>query len=108
MFETQTQPQASSLYIYGGINTLIKGNTFTGHRNEAGPYMKAFGYDVYRYMPRNYFEYSQASIIRIEYPPGVYPDIMARLAENTDNRSVRTSMIKNIFTENLNMQVLTF
>ena len=35
MFETQAQPQASSLFIYGGLNTTIDENEFTGHRNWA-------------------------------------------------------------------------
>ena len=35
MFETQVQPQASSLFIYGGLNTTIDENEFTGHRNWA-------------------------------------------------------------------------
>ncbi len=84
MFDTQEQPQASSLFLFGGHDTLIENNTFTGHRNFAGPYMKAFGFDIYRYFPKNYFEYSQASIMRVEYPPGIYAGILANLEGNTE------------------------
>ena len=65
MFETQVQPQASSIFIHGGTNTTIDDNEFTGHRNWAGPYMRAFAYDIYRYYPEEYFKYSQAPLMRI-------------------------------------------
>ena len=58
MFETQTQAQASSLYIYGGVNTTITQNTFTGHRNWAEPFMRSFAYDIHSYYPPHYFKYS--------------------------------------------------
>jgi len=68
MFDTQTQPQASSLFIYGGMDTNITSNTFASHRSWADPFMRAFGYDIYSYFPTNYFLYSQAPLIRVEYP----------------------------------------
>jgi hypothetical protein len=34
--------------------------------------MKVFAYDIYKYMPRDYFSYSQAAMIRIEYPYEIY------------------------------------
>ena len=39
--------------------------------------MQAFALDIYKYMPKNYFAYSQATMIRIEYPYEVYADLMS-------------------------------
>ena len=78
MFNTQTQPQASSIFIYGGLNTTISDNEFNGHRNWANSYMQAFARDIYKFYPKNYFAYSQASMIRIEYPYEVYADLMSQ------------------------------
>ena len=58
MLDSQEQPQASSLFIYGGTNTTISGNEFIGHRNWANFYIRTFAYDIYKYMPPNYFKYS--------------------------------------------------
>ena len=76
MQKTQKQHQASSIYIVGGVNTTISDNVFTGHRNWAEPFMRAFAYDIHGYYPPEYFKYSQAAMIRLYYPFGVYPDIV--------------------------------
>ena len=81
MFESQKESQASSLFVFGGVNTTIADNEFAGHRNWAESFMKAFAYDLFHYFPPNYFKYSQASVIRIEYPYEVYPEIIAARAE---------------------------
>ena len=72
--------------------------------------MKAFAYDVYHYFPPNYFKYSQASLIRIEYLFQVYPQIISEIANeaNKRNNAMVTRLTDNEFSDNLNVQVLTY
>ena len=90
MFETQTQPQASALFIRGGTHTHIEANEFTGHRNWADSHMKTFAYDVWRYFPKNYFKYSHAALIRVEYPFSVYAEAFGDIMESEDGISIQT------------------
>ena len=69
--------------------------------------MKSFAYDIYNYMPPNYFKYSQAAMIRVEYPDTkvAYTDI------KTDGRSkpvMLTELSNNLISDNINMQVVTY
>lgn len=107
MFESQTQDQASALYIRGGTNTIIDSNEFTGHRNWADALMKTFAYDVWRYFPKNYFRYSHASLIKIEYPYAVYAEFFSELTAEEDFIVILTDVSNNLITDNLNMQVVT-
>ena len=70
--------------------------------------MKAFAYDVYHFFPPNYFKYSQASVIRIEYPYEVYPEIIAIRAEVDSMTAMQTALVSNNFNDNLNIQVITY
>lgn len=102
MFATQVQPQASSLFIYGGFNTTITENKFTDHRNWADSLMKAFAYDVYRFYPSEYFKYSQSTMIRIEYPYEVYADVLSSWASLSD-KPINTIISNNTIADNLNI-----
>ena len=70
--------------------------------------MKAFAYDLYRYYPEEYFKYSQSPIIRIQYPYNVIADIMTDRSFDHDFNTVHTEISNNYFSDNLNMQVLTY
>lgn len=69
--------------------------------------MKTFAFDIYRYMPKNYFRYSQASLMYIDYVYNVYADLISKLGDD-DNIPVKTTLRGNTITDNLNMQVITF
>ena len=70
--------------------------------------MRGFAYDIHRYYPKNYFKYSQAPIIRIEYPLEVFPQRVTVEAEEENVVALRTKIMNNDFSDNLNYQVLTY
>ena len=107
MFSTQTQAQASSIYINGGANNTISGNEFSGHRNWAESYMKLFAFDVWRYLPKNYFKYSQAVIMRVDYPFNVYATQFTLSVPDGD-QTIQTLVSNNTIADNMNMQVVTY
>ena len=65
--KSQTLKQSSSLYIVGGRNNIINNNRFNSHKGPFSPWMFNYAYDLYAYMPKDYFVYSQAPVIRIVY-----------------------------------------
>ena len=62
------QPQSSAVYIVGGIHANFFYNSFTSHVGGYGDQAIANSSDIYSYLPENYFEYSHAPVVRIEYP----------------------------------------
>lgn len=107
MFPSQVQPQASSIFIFGGTENILKDNEFTGHRGWASAYMMNEAWDIFRYYPDNYFRYSSATMIRVEYPYSVYAETIAESVEQ-GVKAIETTMIANSITDNYNMQVLSF
>jgi hypothetical protein len=89
------------------MTNIITGNEFSGHRNWASTYMKVFAYDIYKYMPKDYFGYSQAAMIRIEYPYVVYAFTLTDGAA-LGVKSIDTLISGNTITDNMNMQVVTY
>ena len=63
---------------------MIDNNELVGHRNWAESYMKSFAYDIYRYMPTNYFKYSQAPLMKIDYPYNVYAGLQFLIESSLD------------------------
>lgn len=107
VFPEQVQPQASSIFIFGGLENILKENEFSGHRGWADPYMMNEAWDIKRYYPDSYFRYSQATMIRVEYPYSVYADTITE-SIGVELKAIETLMIANSITDNLNMQVLTY
>ena len=66
--------------------------------------MKNFAKDVWRYLPKNYFKYSQAALMRVEYPFNVY----ATEYSESKGESIHTNLEHNTISDNLNMQVVTY
>ena len=64
----QTENQASALYIVGGKRNVIERNTFSSQKGPFSVVMQNYAYDIYSFMPKRYFVYSQAPVMRIEYP----------------------------------------
>ena len=61
------EPQASSVYMIGGIDATFEYNTFAEHVGGLYEEVRVNGSDIHNFMPFDYFRYSQASIIHIEY-----------------------------------------
>ena len=71
--------------------------------------MKAFAFDVWNYLPKNYFKYSHAAMMRVEYPFNVYAAGVTALASVIEDfQPVLTSVTNNTIADNLNMQVVTY
>ena len=66
MSEFQKMKQASALFIVQGLNNTIHKNRFLSHKNDFDPYYLTYAWDIYRYLPDDYFKKAQAPIIRIE------------------------------------------
>lgn len=63
----QSGEQASSIYLQGTFDVSITENKFRGHKNDAGPFLLTFARDLFSYMPKDYFEYSHAPILRLSF-----------------------------------------
>ena len=72
--------------------------------------MKSFAYDIYRYMPTNYFKYSQAPLMKIDYPYTVYAGLQFLIESSLDQFQypIYTEISNNLITDNLNIQVVTY
>ena len=58
-------------------------------------------------MPKNYFKYFQAPLIRIEYPASVYAGLVHGKAPD-GIKTIVTELSDNVISDNLNIQVVTF
>ena len=84
----------------GGVNTDFAYNKFISHQGIYGDQVKANASDIYGYFPENYFEYSQAPIIKIVYASG--QKVL------TTEGAYTLYFRGNLFKDNKNYQVMTF
>ena len=73
-------------------------NTFVNHLGGFGEAMKANASDIYEYFPTNYFEYSQASIVRI--------DMLETETTSSAQDAYKIKFEGNHFAHNRNYQVI--
>ena len=75
-------------------------NHFISHVGGFGEQARVNSTDIYSFMPENYFEYSHASIVRIEYPKG---------SSTLDTEGGYQLFFEgNLFKDNKNYQIFAF
>ena len=64
--------------------------------------MKTFAFDLYRFVPKNYFKYSQATLIYVLYAYNVYIDLASEIAYLSGHQ-LSTALNNNVIADNLNI-----
>ena len=64
--------------------------------------MKTFAYDLYRYVPKNYFKYSQATLMYVSYAYNVYIYLASEIAYLSGHH-ITTALNDNVIADNLNI-----
>ena len=99
----QTMKQSSSLFIVQGLNNTITNNMFLSHKNEFDAYYLTYAWDLYRYMPDDYFKKSHAPVIRIEQNLNSFTSKLGKYI----GKDFQTTLIDNEFSDNQNYQIVT-
>ena len=94
-------PQSSSVYIVGGLSTEFNYNQFLEHRGMLDEHVRVNGSDIYSFFPDDYFKFSHASLIRIEYPVASGIDIELEGV-------YKITFTGNLFRDNKNYQNIAF
>ena len=95
--------QSSSLFIVQGLNNTITNNKFLSHKNEFDAYYLTYAWDLYRYMPDDYFKKSHAPVIRIEQNLNSFTSKLGKYI----GKDFQTTLIDNEFFDNQNYQIVT-
>ena len=96
--------QASALFIVQGLNNTIHKNRFLSHKNEFDAYYLTYAWDIYRYLPDDYFKKAQAPIIRIEQVLNSYTSKLQKYI----GEDFKTFLTENEFSDNQNYQIVTW
>lgn len=96
---SQTQKQASSVFLEGGRRNYFLENRFLAHRGSQDAWAKAHAEALWEFLPENYFDYAMAPVVRIEYPQVENVTV----GEDPGYTSVFEA---NVFSDNKNYQVV--